>query len=200
MVLTSFLFFGCILPRCCLCLIKMKFKKYQEIQESHCYNILRTAPNCLRFMLHNCIIFVNQCRRLHRLFFSRAFFVCNFKFELMRSMESHYWCLLRLPNFVIWLAQLFHLDLWYGSWHILSFRVNWWETHTLFQVIAASNMNQIKVSSTGTNRFISTYTSRHTRERSIVFRCWWVSFSLVWFFLVWWRLQFKMLLYQQQHQ
>lgn len=144
----------------------MKFK-------SHCYNILRTASNCWRFMLHNCTVsFQESMLTIAPFTFFRAFFACNFKFELMRSIESHYWCPLRLPNFIIRLTQLFHLDLCHFFWHVLSFQVNWWETHTLFQVIAASNMNQIKVSSTGTNRFISTYTSRHERK-SIVLRCCW---------------------------
>lgn len=78
---------------------------------------------------------------------------CCFKSASFCLIESHYLCPLRLANCHNLVRSLCYF-----------FLACFVKTHTLFQEIAASNMNQIKVSSTETNRF--TFILQPTRKKT----------------------------------
>lgn len=193
--LSLFFSFECILPRYCSYSTETKFKKYQEIQH---------VTNCIKLFTIYVTQLCNCCgsmlSHLH-LSFSYHFFSLRFQiWALAVNRVSLSLGSLRLPG-IVWNLKT-QLFLSFGFvpllWHVLSSRVNWWETDTQFQVIAASNMNQIKILWSGTNRLISAYTSRHgfweIHCASVLFGFFSFDFS------VWWRLQFEMLLHQQRHQ
>lgn len=96
-----------------ICLTKLKFQKYQEIQEPllfvACYELHQMftiyVTQLCNFLSANVDNSTEYILYMLLTLFGRApFFVRCFKFELFHLIESHYLCPLRLSNLIIWLT------------------------------------------------------------------------------------------------